>query len=282
MLRSKFLRLLGLLALLYAGLSLVVAMLQDKLIYFPHRADEAALIERGRTEGLEPWRDGSGAIVGWKAPRLGSTPPAANRLVVFHGNLGYAQHRLGYVEGFGQIAGGRTWEVYLFEYPGYGAREGKLGEASFIAAGLAALRTLREADARPIYLLGESLGSGLASALAGREPQSVAGVMLITPFASLTEVAAHHYPFLPVRLILRDHWDNAAALRSYAGPLAVRLAGQDEVIPVTHGRRLYEAYAGRKQLWIGEGASHNSLDFSMSSSWWEEVTRFLLATPEPR
>jgi pimeloyl-ACP methyl ester carboxylesterase len=224
--------------------------------------------------GCEPWRDPRGAIIGWKAARLG--PPAANRLLLFHGNTGYALHRTPYLDGFQQLDGGRLWEVYLFEYPGFGARPGALGQEPFTKAGLEAIETLRAADARPIYLLGESLGSGLASVLAQREAVQVAGLFLLTPYARMGDVAAHRFGFLPVRLMLRDPWDNVTALRNYHGPAAMLIADEDEVVTAAQGRLLFSGLNGRKRLWTEPGARHNTIDFSANATWWREVSDFLL------
>lgn len=272
--KTKLFSLLRALAIPYLVVCALVGIFQRRIIYFPFHKSEASLLAEAHTAGVVPWRATDGAIIGWKsAPRV---QPAANRLVIFHGNMGYAVNRLHYFAGFGRQDGGRLWEVLIFEYPGYGARPGKIGQENFIAAGQQALAELHAADSRPIYLLGESLGSGLASALAGREPKRVAGIFLLTPFARLSDVAAEGYWFLPVRLMLRDPWDNVAALRSYPGPLAMLIAGEDEVVTAAQGKRLYESFAGRKRLLIEPGARHNTVDFSADAPWWSEVSDFLL------
>jgi pimeloyl-ACP methyl ester carboxylesterase len=277
--KSKLLRLLRTVAVCYLLLCVLIGLLQRFLIYMPFHETEPALLVQASGLGVEPWRDASGAIIGWKsAPPAG--PPPANRLVVFHGNAGYALHREYYFSGFGDLDDGRTWEVLIFEYPGYGARPGKIGEASFVEAATKALDTLA-ADPRPIFLLGESLGSGPACALAARHPQRIAGLFLVTPFASLRGVASHHYPFLPVRFLLRDQWDNTAALRNYAGRVAVLIADKDEVVTAAQGRQLFEAYTGPKRLWTERGARHNDVNFSPTADWWREVTEFLLAASAP-
>lgn len=278
--KSKLLRLLRTVAVCYLLLCVLIGLLQRYLIYMPFRETESALIAQADRIGAEPWRDSSGAVIGWKSVPGPAAPPA-NRLVVFHGNAGYALHREYYFAGFGELDDGRTWEVLIFEYPGYGARPGKIGESSFIQAGVEALGTLA-ADPRPIYLLGESLGSGLASALAARHPQRVAGVFFVTPLASLSGVAAHHYPFLPVRFLLRDQWDNTAALQRFGGPVAVLIAEEDEVVTAAQGLRLFESYTGPKRLWTLRGARHNEIDFSPAAPWWREVSDFLRAAPAPR
>jgi fermentation-respiration switch protein FrsA (DUF1100 family) len=275
MLRSKLFRFLRAVALAYVVVLLMVAAFQGSLIYFPSHAPEAALVDEARGLGLEAWRDASGAIIGWKS-RPRREVRARNRLLVFHGNAGYALHRAAYVEGFQRLEDGGVWEVYLFEYPGYGARPGSPGEKALTEAGMAALEMLLHEDDRPVFLLGESIGSGPACAIASREPARGRGLLLWTPFASLTEVAAHHYPFLPVRLLLRDRWDNMAALQHYHGPVGVRVAELDEVVTAEQGRKLYDAYAGPKRLWIATGAGHNTIDLDPGGSWWSEATAFVL------
>jgi pimeloyl-ACP methyl ester carboxylesterase len=192
-----------------------------------------------------------------------------------------AESRL-YLDGFERLTGGKNWEVYLFEYPGYGARAGQVNERSFIEAGEKALASLMAGDSRPVYLLGESLGSGLACALAERRPDRVAGLFLVTPYARMGDLAAHRFGFLPVRLMLRDAWDNVAALRAYRGPVAILIAGEDEVVTAAQGRLLYQSYEGPKRLWTDPDAGHNTIDFSASAPWWQEVSDFLLGDASRR
>lgn len=277
--KSKLLRLLRTVAVCYLLLCVLLGLLQRFVIYHPFRETEPALLAQASRTGAEPWRDAGGALIGWKSAHRPGTPPA-NRLVVFHGNAGYALHREYYFAGFGELDDGRTWEVLIFEYPGYGARPGKISEATFVESATKGLDTLA-ADPRPIFLLGESLGSGPACALAARNPHRIAGLFLVTPFASLGGVAAHHYPFLPVRLLLRDQWDNAAALRNFPGRVAVLIADADEVVTAAQGRQIFDAYAGPKRLWTEHGARHNDVNFSPTATWWREVTEFLLAAPAP-
>jgi pimeloyl-ACP methyl ester carboxylesterase len=272
--KSKLYRLLRLPVIVYVLLCVLVGVFQRRIIYFPFYKTEAGMLAEARGLGCEPWRDLEGKIIGWKTPRQG--PPAANRLVLFHGNAGYALHRTHYFQGFQQLDGGRLWEVYLFEYPGFGARPGTLGQEPFVKAGVEAIQALRAEDSRPIYLLGESLGSGLAAMIAQREGKQVAGLFLLTPFARMGDVAALRFGYLPVRMMLRDPWDNVDALRDYRGPAAVLIADDDEVVSAAQGRLLFEAFAGRKRLWTERGARHNTIDFSANATWWREVSDFLL------
>ena len=273
--KSRLFRLLQAPLLVYVGFCGLVGACQRSLIYHPARQSEAAMIRVARVERCEPWRAAGNAIIGWKSVRKAGEPAAPNRLVVFSGNAGSALDRAYY-------AGGEKWEVYLFEYPGYGARDGRISESSFIDAGEKALQALAAADSRSIYLLGESLGSGLACALAQRQPAHVAGLFLLTPYARLGDVAAQQFRYLPARLMLRDPWDNVTALRAYRGPVAMLIAGQDEVVTAAQGRLLYQGYAGPKHLWTDPDAGHNGIDFSASAPWWHEVSDFLLGDASRR
>lgn len=248
----------------------MLSALQRQLIYFPSKEQGQVLENIASRSGLLTWRDNAGEAIGWRTPE---NPDADYRMLVFHGNAGYALHRGYFVSGFQQLEG--QWNVFLFEYPGYGPREGTPSEASFKASAKPALEKLLADDSRPVFITGESLGSGVASYLASAFPDQVAGLLLVTPFTSLTDVAAQHYPFLPVRTLLRERYDSQEALSSYQGPVAFLLAGRDEIVPSELGRQLYDSYNGPKWLYIEEHAGHNSLPCDPSAPWWAEVSTFL-------
>ncbi len=253
-----------------------LAIFQRHLMYLPERSTEAAILDKARLYGGVPWRNAQGTIIGWKrANKLGKT--AANRLIVFHGNAGNALDRMPYSEGFEKLDGGALWEVYLFEYPGYGARPGPISEADFKNAGAAAMAQLRSEDSRPIYIAGESVGSGLACAMAHDNAATVKGLLLVTPFSSMADAAASHFQLVPVRLLIRDRWNNMAMLPAFHGPLAVILAGADTIVPPALGKQLFAAGNEPKRLWVMPGVDHNDIDFSLDAGWWQEVSDFLLS-----
>lgn len=252
----------------------MLATLQRQLIYFPGKARPDQLSAFAAGLSLEAWRDDQGATIGWKPQ---NRPAARNRIIVFHGNAGYALDRNYFVTGLQALK--NEWEVFLFEYPGYGARAGTPSESSIKEAATQALQSLLAADPRPVFILGESLGSGVASYLASSFPKQVSGLLLITPFSSLTDVAARHYPFLPVRLLLSERYDSLAALSHYRGPVAFLLAGRDEVVPTGLGQKLHDSYKGPKWLRIEADAGHNTLPYNPGAAWWAEASGFLISTP---
>jgi pimeloyl-ACP methyl ester carboxylesterase len=258
--------------LVFMGCVFMFAALQRQLIYFPETAAEGALLDAAEHSGLQAWRDRDGQLIGWQARTPGES---RHRLVVFHGNAGHALYRQYFAAGFLSLAAG--WQVYLFEYPGYGARPGSPSESGIKAAASSAIEALLAEDARPVYLAGESLGSGVATYLASTFGTQIAGLLLVTPFTSLADVAGHHYGGLPAKALLRERYDSTAALDQYRGPVAFLVAGHDEIVPAALGRQLYEGYRGPRLLREQPGAGHNSLDFNPGASWWREVADFWLS-----
>ncbi len=257
------------------GVFIMLTALQRQLIYFPSKAQADVLSELASRMGLQAWRGNAGETIGWKSP---GDPKARYRMLVFHGNAGYALNRGYFVTGLRAL--GNQWDVFLFEYPGYGARGGTPSEVNFKATATQALEALLAIDSRPVFIIGESLGSGVASFLASTFPNNVAGLLLVTPFSSLADVAAYHYPFLPVRTLLSEHYDSREALSHYRGPVAFLLAGRDEVVTSELGQQLYDSYSGPKWLHVEEHAGHNTLPYDPDAPWWGEVSTFLTAATE--
>lgn len=263
-------------ALLVAALLLAVALLvfqgQRRLLYFPTRY---ALADAERTAarlGLSPWRDGAGHHLGWRSPH--PSRRAVARLVALHGNAGSALDR-GYLPEVLQGPLLPPLDVYLLEYPGYGARDGSPGQQAIVTATVEAVDLLAAEGPLPVLLAGESLGSA-AAALAAAERPAVAGLLLLTPLQSVAAVARRHYPWAPAAL-LRDRYDAAAALVRYRGPVAFLVAGADEVTFADLGVALHDGYAGPKRLWVQEGRGHNSVRYDPADPMWREAVAGLLA-----
>jgi uncharacterized protein len=255
----------------FAAYALVVALFaifQRKLIYHPTQLSPAVAQAAARQTGFEEWRGPRGQPFGWK--RASRLAQPWGRVLVMHGNAGWAIRRRDFTATLQSIA---AVDVYLLEYPGFGSRPGEPTQNSLYAAaseGLLAMPTNL-----PVYVVGESLGSSPACYAAGTQPARVAGVLLIAPFANLATVAQRHYPWLPVRWLLRDPFPSAAYLRGYHGPLAVWLAGRDTVVPRQFGKELFSGYKGPRQLWEFPDAGHNTLS-DRSVMDWEQVIDFWL------
>jgi uncharacterized protein len=150
-----------------------------------------------------------------------------------HGNAGQASDRSYIVNLLPSAAA-----AYVLEYPGYGARSGKPSMDVINRAATDALAELRRLHPGvTLGVLGESLGSGAASYLCSL-PSPPDRLILAVPYDNLLAVAKRHVRFLPVSLLMRDKWDNVAALKTFTGPVEIFAAAHDTVIPVEHARAL--------------------------------------------
>jgi fermentation-respiration switch protein FrsA (DUF1100 family) len=182
-------------------------------------------------------------------------PPTTNQptIVIFHGNAGNIGTRktlmLKLIEqGYG---------VFMPEYRGYGGVSGQPSEKGLYEDAQSALKFLKS-QGIPYFnmiLLGESLGSAVALEMAKKYP--VSGVILQSPFTSLHALARLHYPwnFLP----LFDKFNNEEKIKDIHVPLLVIHGMQDELVPVEHGKSLYQKAidSPHKKLKLIEGAAHD-------------------------
>lgn len=271
--RSPFAPRIATLLILILG-GLLLSGCQDLFVYHPTVEDEATLRALADSRRLKPWQGAGQERIGWYA--ASPTPGEAQRVILFHGNGGQAVDRDHYVRAFHGPRTRGEWDVYILEYPGYGSRPGEPSEEALLAAARDATeRLLDQEPDKPLYVVGTSLGSGVASQIAAEYSERIPAVFLITPFTNIEDVGGSTFPRFLVRMILRDRYDNEGALAQYNGRVAVLLAGEDRVVPTELGRRLYDGYDGPKELWIQPEAGHNTLDFDPRLEFWAEVTRFL-------
>lgn len=247
----------------YLALMLLVYLFQERFLYFP----DASTADLADSFGLRPWpaEENFRGFV--------SNKPLENSkgtFLVWHGNAGSALNRTYFPDALER----RGYRVILMEYPGYCGRPGKLSEKSFISDALLAADHARREFGSPVYLIGESLGCGVATAVA-KERRWVNGIILITPWADLPTLAQSKFWYLPARWFVRDRYDNIRNLCNYTGPVAVLSAGNDEVIPRKHGQRLFDSLKSPKRLWLFPASGHNSWPAGANEKWWDEVGDFI-------
>jgi len=162
--------------------------------------------------------------------------------------------------------------------PGYENRPGKPSEVSFDRAADEAFALLP--TNQPIYLVGESLGTGVATYLAGKNSNDVAGVVLLAPYNKLAAVGQAHMVIIPVALLLRDRFPSEDYLRTFHGPVAMLVGGRDNVIPAKFGRRLYQAYDGPKHLWEFPEGNHGTV-MMQPPEVWRQIIEFWESNRRP-
>jgi uncharacterized protein len=178
--------------------------------------------------------------------------PGASTVLVVPGNAGSRADRVPLARAL--VAAG--FGVLLLEYRGYGGNPGAPTEEGLAADARAAHGYLvAELGVAPerVLLLGESLGAAVTTRLAVERP--VGGVVLRSPFTSLADVAAVHYPLLPVRVLLLDRFDVVSAVGQVLAPVVVVAGADDEIVPAEQSRAVASA-AGARYVEV-PGARHN-------------------------
>jgi uncharacterized protein len=243
--------------------------MQRRLIYFPSAGvpapgaiglDGVEPVTFGTTDGLR--------LNGWF---MAAASPRAT-ILVFNGNAGNRAHRASLAEAFRR----RGFQVLLIDYRGYGGNPGIPTESGLAEDSLAARRYLisrADVDASRVIYFGESLGAAVAVGLAARHPP--AALVLRSPFTSMADVGQHHYPILPVRLLLRDRFDAINQIPRIRVPLLVIAGDEDRIVPIEHSRRLYEAAAGPKTMFVMRGADHNDAELAEGDEMIDAVVKFL-------
>ena len=237
---------------------------QDTLIFFPQPIPQS---------NREPFAEHALTLVhegkqlhGWYVPGAISKH---RPLVVYYG-------------GNAEEVSGNLWEMsrlqagaYLFmNYRGYGDSQGKPSQTNLCRDALYILDTLAAREAIPlnhVVLMGRSLGSGVAVYVAAH--RSVRGVILVTPFDSLLNVARHHYPVLPVKFLLKHPFDSAALAPNVKTPALVLIGHQDNIIPHQRSTRLAQLWGGPVDTVVIDGVGHN--DIQLDNHYWNAINAFL-------
>jgi uncharacterized protein len=235
-------------AALYAAVVVGLLVGQRKILFRCDAAevDPATLGLKAETLSLKT-EDGE-SLVAW------SVPPAPGRplILYFHGNAGGLDLR---VERFRAMAEAGMG-LLAIEYRGYASSTGTPSERGLKLDGEAAYAAAVASGVAPerIVALGESLGSGVAVALAARH--KVGALVLDSPYSSIADVAAAAYWFVPVRALLRDPFRNDLLIRSVNAPTLIVHGTKDAAVPIRFGEKLFALANPPKQFWRVEGAIH--------------------------
>jgi hypothetical protein len=234
----------------YVAIVVLLKLFEDTLVYHPTPAAAfwAPIPADARDVVLQA--DG-GDVHSWWLP----CPGAKGALLYLHGNAGNLSHRRDAVVRLRDTLG---LSVHIIDYPGFGKSPGTPSEPGCYRAGDAAYRWLVEEqkiDPAEIVLFGNSLGGGVATHLATRHDHRV--LCLIKTYTSLPDVGSYLYPWLPVRMLMRNRFDSLSRIADCHRPVFVVHGTADELIPFALGKRLYEAANEPKEFLAMQGQTHN-------------------------
>lgn len=283
--------------LYYLGVVLVLAFLQRTLMYPATRVEQLRTQDAGLPMGQVhdvtiQSKDGL-TIHGWHILPRGKTAINSQQcdqaliqggpvVLFFCGNGGNRRHRTDEY----QLLTDLNCHVFVFDYRGYGDNPGSPSENKIVEDGLQAWHYVtksRGVAPGRVVLFGESLGGGVATRLAAEVCQSSeepGGLILRSTFSSMVDAASHNYPWLPVRQVLLDRYLSTEHIKTVTCPILMFHGGQDTIVPLSLGKKLYEAApqkstSGIAKTWIEFPlANHNDVVLTQAGPFREALKNF--------
>jgi len=254
----------------------ILYIFQEKLLFLPPASDEA-MIRRVRSKfpGCEITLTTPDHVKlhGWYIP--GNTMPKSPLIIYFGGN---AEDMTGVLEDpFFDLTRFRPCALLLVNYRGYGQSQGQVGEKQFCKDAVFLydhFANQDEIDKTSIIAMGRSLGTGVAVYLASQ--RTLKGIILVSPYDSITNVARELYPYVPVSAFIRHPFDSASLASAVKTPLLALTAAVDSTISAERSRALIVKWGGPVNHINIPQADHN--DLNLSKLYWDNIHDFLLLT----
>ena len=191
----------------------------------------------------------------------------------FHGNAGNISHRLENLKLLHEELG---VNLFIFDYRGYGASEGRPSEEGTYLdaeAALAYLQSRSDISPEHIVYFGRSLGAAVAVELALRSPPG--GLILESPVPSIRYMARRTYGFLPVWLLVRTRYDTLGKMPEVDVPTIVLHGDRDDIVPIDAGRKVFAAAREPQEFYVIRGAGHNDTYVVGGEAYFDALRRFM-------
>ena len=156
-------------------------------------------------------------------------------ILFFHGNAGSLENRIHKLNHFRDM----NLNFLIIAWRGFSGNKGKPSEKGLYEDGRSAINWLLSKGIKKenIIIYGESLGTGVATHLA--QNKKFAGVILETPFTSMIKAAKTFYPYIPVRLLIKDKFENEIKIKNISSPILIMHGEKDQIVPFKMGKRIF-------------------------------------------
>jgi pimeloyl-ACP methyl ester carboxylesterase len=242
-------------SIVYAGINAYLYFYQRSMIYHPvvemaapsnYGMYDTQLVKLKTADNLE--------IVSWyRVPKRGQPV-----MLYLHGNAGNLGDRAEKLKVFI----GKGMGMMAVSWRGFGGSQGYPTEDGLYNDARAAIKYLLDNGValNDIFLYGESLGSGVAVQMATEF--KVRALVLEAPYTSISSRAAELYPYIPVKLLLKDHFQSIDKIGSVHVPVLIFHGYLDQVMPISHGRRMIMAANEPKEMRVFEHTGHTDFNFN--------------------
>ena len=173
-------------------------------------------------------------------------------LVFFHGNAGELSNRIYKLNELNKL----DINVLLISWRGFSGNEGSPTEDNLYKDAEAAIQWLnnKEVENNRIILYGESLGTGVAVEIGKKN--NFNSIILESPFTSMENAAKIYYPYLPVKLLLKDKYDSLKKIKTIKTPILIMHGKKDDIVPFSMGKELFEKANNPKHSYFTTDDDH--------------------------
>ena len=263
-LRAMYTFLISTLLFIFVCFSLLY-IFQRKLVYFPEPFRTSPIsMELKNVEEVQLKTKDNQTLIAWYL----KAKPGKPTFLYFHGNGGALRYRADRFTLHAEEGNG----LLMMSYRGYSGSTGKPSEQKNISDALLTYDWLASQGVIPkdIILYGESLGTGVSVQVAIQ--RQVSGIILEAPYTSLTDVGQRVYPYLPVRLLMKDRYESSKYIKDINAPLLILHGQHDFVVPVDLGKELYRLAKEPKEIALYPNGQHSDLYLHGA---WEKVLEFM-------
>ena len=229
----SFLKIIIGILVIYTSLLLLLFIFQRNLMYHPdennYSGDKLEVdikkVKINTSDGLN--------LLGWFHKK---DLKKFKTIIYFHGNAGKLENRIHKLNHFKDM----DVNFLIIAWRGFSGNDGKPSEESLYIDGNSAIKWLKNLglSEKDIIIYGESLGTGVATEIA--KNNNFAGLVLETPFTSMIEAAKNFYPYIPVRILLKDKYENDKKIKNINIPVFVMHGEADQIVPFWMGKKIYE------------------------------------------
>ncbi len=265
--KSPMVSFLFLLASLYLIVTGFLFIAQSSFIFFPRNISgfQQSFLNQFNSNEITIEHNGI-SLHGWF---IQHEPHINNPLIIYYGgNAEEVSQNLHDLDKFG------NYSILFMNYRGYGKSEGRPGQDALFSDALFIfdyITNIYNIDPSNIFLMGRSLGSAVAVHVGGR--RSVKGIILVTPFDNLVNVAKNHYPIFPIRYLLRHPFRSDQIAPGIMCPMLAIIGKQDRIIPNERSLTLVKQWGGNSYHVIIENTGHNTISFA--PEYWQAIQNFL-------